>query len=1450
MTGVCTRPLTGLGDSLADLDVVVDGVQDVVIAWGAHSTPVYHGPNRALAKINWASGWHVIAVGSTHGPELRRYHGAFLAASWLGIVVVTVFVARYLRNHGQWAMKVHYGLNTLVLVISAVAVGLAVKAWGSGSGADTSPHAVIGYLICVALILHVLTIGSFLSGSRWAHIAHRVLGFGLLAAAWVNVGLGITKLGLPSGATSLFALWSCEVTAIFALAEINHRMAKAGGEYTPLASAPPAVGAGSGTFLGAAGAEAGEFAAPSAPTPLLAAETAANALPARTSAKINPAGSTGAVPSTTKRAWGETPSTHGAPAITPGGRPAPGRVGMIGAVLHRVLAQTGPAERALALLGLLLFSILIFASASSSLLAGNLARIAPAAVATTSSNANLRTFYVQAENVRWSYTPLGSNMLAGGRPFTEEELAILGGADATFKKVAYFEYTDATFKRRKVTAPETGLISVVLRAEVGDTMQIVFRNRGDVAFSLHPHGVFYDKASEGANDYNDATPRNAQDRVEPGQTAVYVWPVPERSGPGPGDGSSINWLFHSHIREDVDVAMGLVGFMVVYRKGMLDPVRHRAKDLDREYTLYWQSFEEQLSLYSGDSHVYRKDIDDAMPVVRHAVNGLSFGNLPALEMRVGERVRLHMASLGNEVDLHAPAIRGAAFVFRGTRVSSITVIPGMMVPVDVYPEQEGTFSIDCLVGEHHAGGMSALIKVLPAAPPSTAGGPSSTSAPAEEPGVEAGSSPEPTRVRAYFLAASESVWNYAPYGVGRSSAWPAGGAPAPGTEAGDKLYTSPLRAGSRYIKARYHAFADATFASPLPRPAEWRHLGLLGPALEAVVGDTLQVTLFNNCSLPVNIVPDGLILGPQPVELVAPGARVTYTWTVPVGAGPADAGSDAEVLWLYGARDIAADAASRAFLHDGLVGPLIVRARGPLTSRRRVPDRRFVLVFFKADENLSPFLARNVAQFVPSASTVRLDDPGFVESNIKPCVNGLMVANLDGIEFAAGESVSIMFAGLGSAGDLHGVAIQGHTGTVSGLASPGVAILPGSSINLLLSPAVTGRPFGAGTFLIACETLTHSAVGMAAPYTVRPSAAQAAAEAVLLAAPALSRRYIRAEEVEWDFTPNQRNMNLNEPFSSEHGLAFFERGPYRIGNRVRKWRYVEYADAAFTLPLPGDADPRWAHRGILGPVLRGHVGAVLEVVLANGLPEPVNLFVTGVSSASDAAVPVAPGSQTTYRLHLPNAMGSADFSSMAFPYHSTVNLHRHTMAGLVGILIEDALPLGPDGLPPGVAREFVSAYVIFDENQSPLLGKNIALYTARPGSVEVHNEDFVESNVKHSVNGLMFGNYLHNATYEMLQSERVRWYFFAYGSQLDLHSGHYHGDTFISNRGRADVIEVFPATTRSADMVTDNPGIFLFHCHIADHIVAGMVGRFAIVSKLGTLVESDEQDWQQKKNNY
>lgn len=61
-----------------------------------------------------------------------------------------------------------------------------------------------------------------------------------------------------------------------------------------------------------------------------------------------------------------------------------------------------------------------------------------------------------------------------------------------YHKVLYREYTDDTFTTRKESPEHLGFLGPILRAEVGESIRVVFKNQASRKYSVHPHGVFYE----------------------------------------------------------------------------------------------------------------------------------------------------------------------------------------------------------------------------------------------------------------------------------------------------------------------------------------------------------------------------------------------------------------------------------------------------------------------------------------------------------------------------------------------------------------------------------------------------------------------------------------------------------------------------------------------------------------------------------------------------------------------------------------------------------------------------------------------------------------------------------------------------------------------------------------------------------------------------------------------
>jgi hephaestin len=339
-----------------------------------------------------------------------------------------------------------------------------------------------------------------------------------------------------------------------------------------------------------------------------------------------------------------------------------------------------------------------------------------------------RTYYISADQVVWDYAPKGRNEITG-RPFDRIADTYVksgrGRIGSRYLKCLYRGYTDATFthlRPRPADQQYLGILGPVIRAQVGDTIKVVFRNRCPFPTSIHPHGVFYAKDSEGAP-YNDGTQGadKADDALPPGGRHTYTWQVPERAGPGPGDGSSVMWMYHSHTDEISDTYAGLMGSMEITRAGMARP-DGSPDDVDREIFVLFSVMNESESPFLRENirrfakRPFPRDPDEDDEFIEsnlmHSINGYVFGSQPMITMREGERVRWYVMSMGTEVDLHTPHWHGNTVTVNGMRMDTVSLLPASMVVADMVPDDPGIWLFHCHVNDHIRAGMLTRYRVL------------------------------------------------------------------------------------------------------------------------------------------------------------------------------------------------------------------------------------------------------------------------------------------------------------------------------------------------------------------------------------------------------------------------------------------------------------------------------------------------------------------------------------------------------------------------------------------------------------------------------------------------------------------------------------------------------------------------------------------------------------------
>ncbi len=269
------------------------------------------------------------------------------------------------------------------------------------------------------------------------------------------------------------------------------------------------------------------------------------------------------------------------------------------------------------------------------------------------------------------------------------------------------------------------------------------------------------------------------------------------------------------------------------------------------------------------------------------------------------------------------------------------------------------------------------------------------------------------------------------------------------------------------------------------------------------------------------------------------------------------------------------------------------------------------------------------------------------------------------------------------------------------------------------------------------------------------------------------------------------------PFRLEKGVKVFE-----LTARPVKWTILPaWRD------LPDVRVTAWSYNGqVPGPLIRVTQGDRIRVVLTNALPDGTSIHWHGirVPNAMDGVAeppitqqPVKPGERFAYEFTVKDAG--------TFFYHSHVETDRQISAGLAGPLIVD--PKTP------TRRVDVDYVAMLQEwRVDPATGKT---WPAMPSMSE---PNFF------TINGKAFPA---TETLEVKKGQRVRIRFI--GANQFAHPMHLHGfpfkvvatDGFPVPKGAQltkDTINVAPGERYDVEFVAEEPGTWIFHCHILHHV--------------------------------
>uniref|UniRef100_A0A3P9H7K2 ferroxidase n=1 Tax=Oryzias latipes TaxID=8090 RepID=A0A3P9H7K2_ORYLA len=1016
-----------------------------------------------------------------------------------------------------------------------------------------------------------------------------------------------------------------------------------------------------------------------------------------------------------------------------------------------------------------------------------------------------REHFIQIEEVYWNYAPSGMNLIQNRTIDEDEEASIFlkrgpQRIGAVYKKAIYKEYTDATYCKEMSKPDWLGYMGPLLMAEEGDTVVIHLKNLASRPYTVHPHGLAYTKGKEGAL-YPDGTGPmlKEDDAVPPGKVFSYEWILTKTHSPTSDDSNCVTRLYHSHLNTVKDINSGLVGPLIICKKGTLDACGD--KYANQAFTVMFLVSDENMSWYIDDnikkfvSHPTEGLKDDPNFIESnkmHAINGFMYGNLPGLNMCQGNRVNWYTIGFGNEVDMHSVHFHGQILTALNHHTDTIS-LPGLWL-------------LACNVNDHFLAGMQAFFKIFNCYP-------------------NVHETKPAYKLREYFIAAQEQVWNYAPNFPKES-------------EAQTFVGNGPDRIGSSYKKVRYVEYTDSSFRKKMQWSLEQEHLGILGPVLRAEEGDIIRVVFKNKASRPYSIQAhgvqytidqDGTLYNnrykasqllkfvsvrngtPLPASFVRPGTVHVYEWTVPHGAGPVKGESDCLTYLYYSAVDSVKDTSSGLHITSCFISSVL----------QKKYNKEFHLMATVFDENLSWYLDDNIQTFTTSPRTVNKEDEGFMMSNKMHAINGFVYNNLPGLRMCKGDKVSWHLSALGSETDIISLYFQGNRFIYRQNRRDTISLFPH------ISHTVTMEPDSIGQFEVVSATLDHYRYGMRANYIVEGSHPYLRHNNGINH----SRKYfIAAVETEWDYSPSrafeaEMYKGVNNP-----AIIFVDRQTGFIGSRYKKVVYRQFTDCTFTKEVKRGADMK--HLGIMGPIIHAFVGEKVEIVFKNMASRPYSIHAHGVKTDYPHVYETKPGEIHSYTWYITKNTGptSKQEPCIASAYYSTVDVTKDLNSGLIGPLVicrgwNRIFRLKKD------VKEFATLFFIFDENDSWYLDDNIRMYIRNPQPNLKSDANFLESNKMHAINGYVYGN-LH---LRMEVGDKVYWHIMAMGNTVDIHTVHWHGHSVEyklgGNHYRTDVYELVPATFQTTKMHPVYPGSWLFHCHVHDHIKAGMEAIYTVLEK-------------------
>lgn len=253
----------------------------------------------------------------------------------------------------------------------------------------------------------------------------------------------------------------------------------------------------------------------------------------------------------------------------------------------------------------------------------------------------------------------------------------------------------------------------MIHAEVGDTIEIVFKNKLKVPVTINLRNLVGS---------NKMAREQASRGVAPGRKATYRWHVSIRSGPTECEPNCVARSYESTTNPTADASTGLFGPLVICREGVLDKKNCRRDRQVTEFAINPSIYDERNSHYiKKNLKKYapkRRDLEDPnfiKAMRRNALNGKSFFNTPALNMTVDDRVCWYVIGTGDTHSYHTVKFHGQPHVAntfcKHKHSSVVSVTAGTYKTVCFDADHAGIWKIDNQDGANKFAGSMAVFSI-------------------------------------------------------------------------------------------------------------------------------------------------------------------------------------------------------------------------------------------------------------------------------------------------------------------------------------------------------------------------------------------------------------------------------------------------------------------------------------------------------------------------------------------------------------------------------------------------------------------------------------------------------------------------------------------------------------------------------------------------------------------